>query len=371
MSGEHAVLRALADVGTEPGALATVVHVDGSAYRREGAQMLILAGPAGAPHTVGLLSGGCLEDDVVAHARDVLEGGECKLLRYDLRADGEDLWGLGLGCNGAVDVLVQSLLPGPLPYAAAARWQMDGRDVLVATVTEREGDGAPAPGRQMAIAADGEAVGGLGHPYLDALAVAAASEHLPAHADWVDLPESGRVKVFFDPCRAPAVFAIFGAGADVPPVVAAAARVGFRVFVVDHRRALLVPDRLPGAERLLAVRPEDLDSGLAGVKLDAALVITHNFQSDSHILRHLAGRRLRYLGVLGPTARTERLLKREVLEQPEALFGPAGLDIGASTPEEIALSIVAEAVAALRGRDGGHLKDHLGPIHATVTTAPW
>ena len=371
MAGEQAVLRALADVGAEPGALATVVHVDGSAYRREGAQMLILPGPADAPHTVGLLSGGCLEDDVTGHARDILRGGAPQLLRYDLRADGDDLWGLGLGCNGVVDVLVQSLVPGPLPYAAAARWQLDGHDVLVATVTEAEGENVPPPGAQIAIRAGGEAVGGLGEPHLDAVALAAASEDLPSHDDWLELPGRGRVRVFFDHCRAPASLVIFGAGADVPPVVAAAARVGLRVFVVDHRRALLTAERLAGAERLLPVRPEDLGSGLSGVPMHAALVMTHNFQSDEHILRHLAGRSLRYLGVLGPAARTERLLRRaEIAAPPAGLYGPVGLDIGAANPEEIALSIVAEALAVLHGRRGGHLKDVAGPIHATATALP-
>ncbi len=364
------MLRALADVGADPGALATVAHVDGSAYRREGAQMLILPGPADAPHTVGLLSGGCLEDDVTAHARDLLHGGPPQLLRYDLRADGDDLWGLGLGCNGVVDVLVQSLLPGPLPYAAAARWQLDGHDALVATVMESEGADVPAAGAQIAIRADGEAIGGLGDAHLDAVALAAAGEALPSHDDWLELPGRGRVRVFFDHCRAPASLVIFGAGADVPPVVAAAARVGLRVFVVDHRRALLTAERLPGAERLLPVRPEDLEAGLVGVPMHAALIMTHNFQSDEHILRYLAGRGVRYLGALGPAARTERLLRRESLTAPAALHGPVGLDIGAANPEEIALSIVAEALAVLHGRHGGHLKDASGPIHATAQALP-
>lgn len=371
MAGEQAVLRALADVGGEPGALATVVHVDGSAYRREGAQMLILPGPAEAPHTVGLLSGGCLEDDVTAHARDLLGGGPPQLLRYDLRADGDDLWGLGLGCNGVVDVLLQSLLPGPLPYTAAARWQLAGHDVLVATVMEAEGEAVPAPGAQIAIRGDGEAMGGLGDPHLDAVALGAASAAAPSHDDWLELPGRGRVRVFFDHCIAPASFVIFGAGADVPPVVAAAARVGLRVFVVDHRRALLAAERLPGAERLLAVRPEDLGTGLHEVPMHAALIMTHNFGSDEHILGYLAHRRPRYLGVLGPAARTERLLRRlAISDPPPGLYGPVGLDVGAANPEEIALSIVAEVLAVLHGRQGGHLRDTPGPIHAAASALP-
>jgi xanthine dehydrogenase accessory factor len=369
MAGEQAVLRALADLGdTERGALATVVHVDGSAYRREGAQMLILPGETEAPRTIGLLSGGCLEDDVAAHGRQLLAGGPPILLHYDLRADGEDLWGLGLGCNGAVDVLVQSLQPGPLPYVRAARWLLDGYDALVATVIESEG-AAPPPGRQLALREDGEAYGSLGHPHLDAVALSVAGAAQPSHSDWLQLPgpDGGRVRVFFDRCRAPAVLCIFGAGADVPPVVAMAARLGFRVFVVDHRRALLTADRLPGAERLLPVRPEDLGAGLAEVRFDAAVVMTHNFASDTEILRYLLGRpHLAYLGVLGPAARTERILRRIGAQAPSHLYGPVGLDIGAATPEEIACSILAEAIAVLRGRSGGHLRDHPGPIHATA-----
>lgn len=371
MAGEQAVLRTLADVGAgQAGALATVVHVDGSAYRREGAQMLILPGPAEAPHTIGLLSGGCLEDDAVAHARSLLAGGPAQLLTYDLRADGDDLWGLGLGCNGVVDVLVQSLRPSPLPYTAAARWLLDGHDTLVATVIESEGAGAPARGAQIALRQDGEAVGDLGEPHLNAVALAQAGQDLPSHAEWLELPAGGRARVFFDRCRAPAVLCVFGAGADAPAVVAMGNRLGFRVHVVDHRRALLTPDRLPGAERLLPVRPEDLERGLADITFDAAVVMTHNFQSDGLILRHLSARDLGYLGMLGPAARTERLLRHAGVEAPASLYAPAGLDIGAATPDEIACSIVAEAMAVLRDRSGGHLRDRTGPLHATAAGAP-
>jgi xanthine dehydrogenase accessory factor len=347
------LLRALAAPAAPdgPAAIATVVHVDGSAYRREGAQMLVWRDG----RRLGLLSGGCLEDDVALHAPKVFDGGAPLLLGYDLRADGDDLWGLGIGCNGAVEVFVEGLDPEH-PLRQSARWLLDGRSVSSALVLD-----GPDAGRRLLRSADGRTAGSLP----DAVLAAVPDPEGPALAE--DAALAGR-RVYRERRRPPAVLAVFGATDDVVPVVHLAAEAGLRVFVVDHRQGLAAAARFPEAEGFWHVREEDLDAGLAAARFDAAVVMTHNLARDAAILRHLAGRDLAYAGLLGPWARAERVLRRAGAA-PASLHAPVGLDLGAESPEEIALSIVAEVVAALRGRPAGFLSGRRGALHERADAA--
>lgn len=351
----HELLRALALPPGEdgPAAVATVVHIDGSAYRREGAQMLVWRDG----RRLGLLSGGCLEDDVALHAGKVWDGGPPQLLSYDLRADGDDLWGLGIGCNGAVKVFLEHL-GAAHPLRQAAAWLLEGH--AVASVVALDG---PDAGRRLCRSGDGRTAGSLP----EALAAAVPDPEGAALAE--DQTVAG-TWLYRERRRPPAVLAVFGATDDVIPVVHLAAEVGLRVFVVDHRQALASPGRFPEAEGFWHVREDELEEGLGAARFDAAVVMTHNLPRDAAIVRFLAGRDPAYVGVLGPWARTERLL-RLAEGAPAALHAPIGLDLGAEAPEEIALSIVAEVLAALRGRPAGFLNGYRGALHgrtgATLT----
>lgn len=333
------------------GVLATVVHVEGSTYRRPGARALLLPDD----RIVGLLSGGCLEGDLLERARRVREDGAALRVRYDHRGEDDLVWGLGLGCAGLVDVLLQPVsreAPGPLPALRAAL--AGAAPAAVATVIAREGEGAPALGATLALEAGGEC------------------EELLSRGRPRTRWRAGvgfRVELLEEPILPPVPLAIFGAGPDVAPVVRLALELGFEVRVVDPRPALARPERFPGAE----VVGCDVEEAPARVPLDArsvALVMTHHYLHDKTLLRWLLATPARYVGVLGPRQRTEDLL-RELREEgfapsPEALerlHGPAGLDLGGDGPEPIALALLAEIVAVLGGRSGGSLRERKGPIH--------
>jgi xanthine dehydrogenase accessory factor len=331
-------------------AIATVVRISGSAYRRPGAKFLVSQDGA----TFGGVSGGCLEADVRAIALELLRGGVSRLLHYDTGSDEETLWGLGLGCEGAVDVFVQPAA-GEL-FSGTARDALAARQPF-AVCTAVEGDGA---GRALVLAG-GKLSGGLGAPDLDRAAAAAAARLLDTGES--RLEEVGGRRVFIDVLLPPPALVIFGAGDDARPLAALAAQAGFDVTVVDHRRAFLTADRFPPPARLVLRRAED---GLGPLELGRrhfAVVQTHALQHDRDWLRALLAEPIAYLGLLGPRPRKAEILRQLDALEPDKLFAPVGLDLGADGPEQVAVSIVAEMLAVNAGRQPGHLRTKPGGIH--------
>ena len=337
-------------------ALATVVRISGSAYRRPGAKLLIEEN--GLTH--GGVSGGCLESDVRAHGLRILSGAPGRVLHYDTGSDEETLWGLGLGCEGAVDVHVQRV---------DAAW-MDGpgkqmRDLLdagtpFAPITVLSG---PSAGRTFVLARS-TLEGTSGSEAIDRELAHGASLLLEGDGGGGML-EVGGDTAFVDVLRPPPRLFIFGAGDDALPLASLAAQSGFEVTLVDHRPAYLTPERFPPPLRIVLRRPGD---GLAGIPLtlsrrNFAVVQTHALAHDRDWLRALAGQPLAYLGLLGPRARKEQVL-REVPLNGAKLFAPVGIDIGADGPEQVAVSIVAEMLAVNARREAGHLRARTGGIHA-------
>lgn len=298
---DSSALRALAALPPEvPATLAVVVAVQGSAYRRPGAARLLSPGRAPA----GLVGGGCLEADL--DLREAPPVGPGRLLRYAL-GDGEQPWGLPAGCGGTVEIWLQSIPAGEdSPYRAAARWLQEGVAVTVTTLLRS--------GRQWAEAADGRICG------------------TPA--------AEGGEPAFVDRRQPSPTFLVYGRGPDTAPMLQVAGLAGFQV-----RRA---------------GRATELDGLLAAGRPDAAVVMDHHLAADRQALQALLSAGAPYVGVLGSRERTRRLLPEP---WPPAVHAPVGLDIGAEAPEEIALAAVAEALAVLRGRGAGHLRDRTGPIH--------
>ncbi len=345
-----AAFEALAARG-EGGVLATVVDVEGSTYRRPGARALLLPDD----ELVGVISGGCLEGDLLERARDVRASGAAVRVCYDHRGQDDLLWGLGLGCAGRVDVLLQPVsraAPGPMLRLREAL--ASGEPRALATVIAREGELAPLLGAEVELGAAERA---------ELLARGGA------RVRWRE-GRGHRVELLEELLEPAVPLLVFGAGPDVVPVVRLASALGFAVSVVDPRPALARPERFPGAERVLACAPEEVgERGLVGAR-SIALVMTHHYLHDQAYLGFLLGTPVRYVGVLGPKQRTEDLLRdlREqgVVPAPEVLeriHGPAGLDLGADGPEAIALALLAEIQAVLAGRSGGPLRDRKGPIH--------
>jgi xanthine dehydrogenase accessory factor len=243
------------------------------------------------------------------------------------------------------------------------------RPICVVTVVE-SGTDAVAPGSRLVVMPSGASEGSLGHADIDAEAVAAAAELLEA--------ERSEIRTFADDVRAfvevlepPVRLVICGAGHDAIPLVRAASVLGWRTVVVDDREAFLTRERFPEATSFVHV--ETPEEAAKAAQVDArsyAVVMTHNYLRDRAYLRSLLGGAAPYIGMLGPAARTQRLLMdlaEEGVDVPaerrEAIHGPAGLDLGSDGPEEIAQSILAEIVAVRRRRQGGFLKERPGPIH--------
>jgi xanthine dehydrogenase accessory factor len=331
----------------EPVALATVVGVHRSAPRPPGAKMGVTLGG----EIVGAVSGGCVEGAVVEIAEQVLRGAPPRLLHFGI-AD-SDAWDVGLPCGGEIDVWVQRFEPGRFCELAAG----GGR---AAEVTLLEG---AAPGAKLLIEADGARSGTLGAPELDDQAAAVAGELL-----WTESSE--RHGPFFVDVVAPAPRLILFGAVDVAASLCTLARAaGWRPYVVDPRARFAAAERFPDAEEVIVAWPEEAFARLGGIDPATSIaVLTHDPKLDDAALLIALRSPARFVGAMGSrraqAVRRERLLAAGLAEaELERLAAPLGLDLGAISGEETALSILAEIVAARHGRSGGRLKAAQGRIH--------
>jgi xanthine dehydrogenase accessory factor len=357
---------ALAD-GTEA-VLATIVGVEGSAYRRPGAKMLLT--PDGG---VGSITAGCLEDEVRRLAGEVLEAGRPRIETYDLMEDDEDVWGLGVGCNGVITVLLEPIDASLRPAVAAYD---DGRPVGVATVLE--GD-LPTGARGYYWPGEGfEGDGSLPAWLVGALGDAPAELVENGASDTVEVvTEQGEATVFVEGLTPPPELVVLGTGHDVGPVTELAKANDFRVTVVGFRGASAEGSRFPRADRVESASPARVAEAHEFDERTYAVVMSHNFVDDRLALEALLETEVPYVGLMGPRKRFEEMLEafedegRSFSEaELERIYTPAGLDLGGGTPYNIAHSIVAEALAVHHGREPKHLSDREGPIHERVELEP-
>jgi xanthine dehydrogenase accessory factor len=339
-----AFFRHYADRG-EPLVLATVAQTLGSTYRKAGAQMLI----AGDGRVAGLLSGGCLEADLMERARTVLQFGEAATVHYDTRSSDDVIWGIGLGCEGAMTILLSRLdrANGYQPFAFAAQCRHDQVDARFSLVTESSNPRYPLgaafwpKSEQPAPLAVGKAMN-----VSTARGTNAASEAIATN----------EATFLVVPIELPPRLLLLGAGPDAMPLVEFAGLMSWQVTVLDHRPAYAVPERFPRARRVALRAAAELAQELQNNPYDAAVVMSHHLISDQAYLAALADSTVPYVGLLGPAPRRIRLLS-EIGAKASALsgrlYGPIGLDIGARSPEAIALAIVAEIQAVMAGRAGG------------------
>jgi len=346
-------------------ALATIVAVRGSTYRRPGARLLVPE--EGAP--IGNISGGCLEGDVADMARIVMDEGRARLAGWDLTADDDAVWGLGLGCNGAIEVFIEPA-DRAAEVAAALRMALEEeRPICVVVVLESDVAAVPS-GARLVVRSDGGVEGSLGEPALDAAATDAARELLGAGRSEIRTFVGG-VRAFVEVLEPPLRLVICGAGHDAIPLVRAAEVLGWNAIVADDRPAFLNEERFPGAHGFVALEePGDVAKAARIDERSFVVVMTHNFLKDEAYLASILTTDAPYVAMLGPAARTQRLfmdLAEEGVAVPEEararIHGPAGLDLGSEGPEEIAGAIVAEIVAVRHGRTGGFLRERPGPIH--------
>ncbi len=317
-------LHALTAAG-ESAALAVIIGIEGSTYRRPGAKLLIE--PDG--RMIGNVSGGCLEQDVRETALAILQDGTARRVHYDTSDEEDKVWGMGLGCNGKVDLFVQRITPREHAGFVEEVCALLGGDRPFALRTEIDGD---ARGR---------------------LSVMESAE---VRTEW-------RGTTFTERLDPPPTLLICGAGDDALPLARFAHELGFRVTVADHRSAYLAPDRFPDGARRMQVRPEDaLDELLVNANT-YVVVKTHALAHDAVWVDRLLQTEAPYIGLLGPRERRDDILKRTDPAERDRLYGPVGLDLGGEGPEQVSLSIVAEALAVLHKRGAGHLKDRTKAIH--------
>lgn len=328
----------------EPLALVTIFETRGSTYSKAGTQMLIDA----AGDFRGMLSGGCLEGDLALRAAAVIESGEPQAVTYDLAQD-DELWGLGVGCDGVMRVFVQALTAanGYEPFAAIAGALQGDRPVRLAMVIES----AHADIRPGAAAiAAGHRTRGLG---VSDTAAARLVQDAPGPVLTDIALDDSDMSVLATTIRPAPRILVLGAGPDAEPVVRFAAELGWRCTVADHRDAYIESGAFDAAEKVLCVPAAELGASVELSRFDAAVVMSHHLASDRAYLGQLAASGLRYVGLLGPAARRDRLLS-ELGESGQQLggrlHGPAGMDIGGRGPAAIALSIVAEIQGVLQGR---------------------
>lgn len=333
--------------------LATIVETLGSTYQKAGARMLINK----AGELNGLLGGGCFERDLLEQAGSVFETGVAKRVFYDMRSPDDMVWGLGLGCNGAVRVLLQKLEADQdfSPLNLMAEIAETNRPGILVTVLESAHDDFPAGRCQFlptAMVDRRPMLSSTPFPFATSALQTVLQQKPRIESHFVDGRE---IKAFYDPVQPPWRLLVLGAGADAIPLVQCAKALGWRAIVADHRPGHIKPERFPLADQLLQILPEELDTWLALDQFNAVVLMTHNFEYDQRYLQAISHCRIPFIGLLGPAHRKDRLLQSLGGEAPriaDRVFGPVGLDIGAETPEEIALSIMAGIHAALNGRSG-------------------
>jgi xanthine dehydrogenase accessory factor len=327
-------------------ALGVMVQTEGSTYRKPGALLAVAADGRYA----GLLSGGCLEGDLAAHAHQVIDTGAARLVRYDLRGADDLLWGLGVGCEGAMQILLLRVGPErawqPLTDLAAALEAHSATAFGVVIDSARED--VPLG----ALALPGEAP--VTAPVLRSADVRAALAACTARGEVGRLAAAaGDWTLLLVPLALPARILLLGAGPDAVPVVDFAARLGWRVTLADHRPAYAVRSHFPAAQLVLPVpAAAQLAETLDLAPFDAAVVMSHHLNSDLEYLRALARSEIPYVGLLGPVARRERLLESlgpDAQRLRARLHAPVGLALGGRTPESVALAIVAQIHAFVQG----------------------
>ncbi len=353
----------------EPVVLATVVATNGSTYRRPGARLLLSA----ERWVAGGISGGCLERDVLSKAWWRTREGPLVVTYDSTSADDEETWTFGLGCNGRVDVLLERLTAGgethPLDFIADRI--AVGRPGVLGTVF-RAGGAAARVGQRLVLDERGVRTDVAPGPLQRAMG-AAAEEALSAGRTRSQQFEVGgeTTEVLLELIRPPRSLVVFGTGQDAVPVVRLAASLGFHVTVVSDSPAGVPGELFREADVRLTATPKGLPGKLTLERDAAAVVMTHNLSHDTGYLRFALESDCSYVGVLGPRARTDRLLQTLVQEgfaltdaYRQRLFSPVGLHLGAEEPEEIALAILAEIQATFRATDGQSLRSRNGPIHS-------
>jgi xanthine/CO dehydrogenase XdhC/CoxF family maturation factor len=347
-------------------ALATVVKVRGSSYRSPGARMLIQEDGK----WTGSISGGCLEGDALRKARQVMQSRVPMTVTYDTREESNQNLGIGLGCNGVIDVFIEpldyddpgntvalfkSLIESPHPVALATvfkAFRIEGERILMTT--------------------DGRLIQSLSDPELTARIKKDLKEIFETHSSYTKEyhTSDGAVDIFIELIQPSISVIIFGAGFDARPVSQLANSLGWNVTVTDECIAHIAPLFFPTADKLSLCQRQWIERDFPITPYTACILMSHNYEYDRDVLKKLIYSDAPYIGILGPRKRYDRMVdefSRDGIDisafDSGRIHSPIGLDIGAETPDEIALAIIGEIQSKFSNRSGGFLKYRNLPIH--------
>ncbi|MCO7225816.1 XdhC family protein [Pleionea sp. CnH1-48] len=337
----------------EPFVLATLLHKKGSTYRREGARMIIRRDGK----ISGLISGGCFEADLQLHARQVLESGDPLVIEYDLMNDDDLIWGMGAGCNGAILVLLQPMQSAQdyQPYCDLYQQLASGRSVWCLKRLDTTDDHHLEVSTQVF----------EDWAQLEVSVPREVLQKLPKESYKPAYQSHQSCHYYIERLQPATHLLIAGAGPDVMHLVQLALPLGWRITIMDHRPAFLDAYKALPVE-CIKTRPGAAKALLQDSHIDLAMVMSHHLETDEQYLKLLQALPITYIGLLGPAGRRNQMLKQLDLSLADfagRLFSPVGIDMGAESPEEIALSIICEMKIVLAGTSGQSLREKQRGIH--------
>lgn len=351
-------------------ALATVVLVEGSAYRRAGARMLITEDG----QLTGAISGGCLEGDALRKARLVIMQQLPLLVTYDTTDDDDAKLGVGLGCNGIIHILIEPI-SGDInnPINLLKNIITNRRYAVLVTMFSVEDRKAPQPGTCLCLTDDKLTVTLPESTQYRPALIRDAEQVFGQQRSEIQVYEVGvNYTAFIEYIKPVISLVIVGAGNDAVPLTRIASVLGWDITIIDGRANYSVSQRFPLANRVITAKPAEVLQHIEINDRTAVVLMTHNYNYETALLKEILQIHLPYIGILGPKKKLERMLAEiegtgvAISEaQLNNIYGPVGLDIGSEGAEEIALSIVSEIKAVLSSRQGYSLKYKPSPIHTS------
>ncbi|WP_332630803.1 XdhC family protein [Halalkalibacter flavus] len=339
MKGLYEYLTIIKQHPNQTCALATVIQVEGSSYRHEGAKMLFLENGI----QYGLISGGCLEEDLRIRANGVISKKKPETITYDLQSEDDLGWGQGAGCNGKIKVLLEPIdwkgtgTNGESSWGAVFEAFKMGEDVI--SIREFTGEKI---GSRLFFTKEGKILGQTPLEMERLLCRDAIRFYQEERIFDYQMNLELNTQFLFELHESKDMIYIFGAGPDVEPVVKRAAEFDFLPIVIDPRESRCRSEFFPDAAQCIQAHPEHFLASHSFLLNSYVLIMTHSFARDKAILSFFSRHHPKYVGILGPRRRTERLL--HPMQVPEWIHSPIGIDIDAEGAEEISLSIVGELI---------------------------
>ena len=354
------------DFTSRKAALATVVKVRGSSYRSPGARMLITDDGK----WIGSISGGCLEGDALRKARQVMTDNRPMTVTYDTREESNQNLGIGLGCNGVIDVLIEpiNISEENNPVSLFEKFISTKEPLTLATIFNAKA----GVGEKIIAHATGEIQSYFSNVVLSKVVTNDLLELFNTKKSEAKTftTADGETEVFMELVQPNVSLIIFGGGFDARPVSQLAKTLGWDVQVTDECVAHIAPLFFPTADKLSLCHRDFIDRDFEITPFTACVLMSHNYEYDRDVLKKLIKTDTPYIGILGPRKRFDKMLvdfSAQGLpfqaEDIHRIHSPIGLDIGAETPDEIAVSIIAEIQGKFVNRSGGFLKYRDAPIH--------